>query len=231
MTLVLLVSLLAVGVGLLFGGRVAGIGSLRLQHREVLALALVVQVTAWVLGTVSAVGYALGVTVAALAAGIFCARNLAVPGVPLMTLGLALNFLVVAANGAMPVSLAAAQRAGLDVAGLLAGASPRHEVVTDETVFSWLGDVVPVALPWRPEVVSIGDVLLAAGLALLIVIAMRTAVPVHHDDDGEGTPPSDDTVVKPVGAAIRDYPDPGGHVAVDRDTTRDSDSTTTGSYS
>jgi Family of unknown function (DUF5317) len=238
-TLVLLLTLLAVGVGLLLGGRLAGIAHLQLQHREVLALALVVQLTAWALGSISAVGYALGVTVAALAAGLFCVRNLTVPGVPLMTLGLALNFLVVAANGAMPVSLAAAQRAGVDVTELLAGASPRHEVATDRTVLEGLGDIIPVALPGRPEVVSVGDVLLAAGLALLVVTAMRSAPrakrPAPEQQPQQQPAPPErrdvDAVVKPVGAAIEDYPDPGGHVAVDRATTRDSDSTTSGSYS
>jgi len=36
-----------------------------------------------------------------------------------------------------------------------------------------LGDVVPVALPPRREVVSVGDCLLAAGLALLVVRGLR----------------------------------------------------------
>jgi hypothetical protein len=229
MTLVLLVSLLAVGVGLLSGGRLVGIAHLRLEQRRLLVLALLVQVLAWVVGTVTGIGYAVAVAVTAVLAGMFCIRNLAVPGVPLMTLGLVLNFLVVAANGAMPVSLSAAGRAGLDIAGLLAGTNPRYELATDRTALPALGDVIPVALPWRPEVVSVGDVLLAAGLALLIVTAMRTAAPTR--DDRETDQSSADAVVKPVGAAIHDYPDPGGHVAVDRPTTRDKDSTTTGSYS
>lgn len=230
MTLVLLVTLLAIGVGLLLGGRLAGIAQLPLHHRELLALALLVHVGAWWLGSITGIGYAIGVTAAALLAGLFCVRNLTVSGVPLMTAGLVLNFLVVAANGAMPVSLAAAQRAGLDIGGLLSGTSPRHELATDRTALSWLGDVIPVALPWRAEVVSIGDVLLAAGLALLIVTAMRATPPAedpHRREDARDV----DTVVKPVGAAIEDYEDPGGHVSVDRATTRDSDSTTTGSYS
>ena len=36
-----------------------------------------------------------------------------------------------------------------------------------------LGDVVPVLLPLRPEVVSPGDVLVASGLAQLVVVGMR----------------------------------------------------------
>ena len=36
-----------------------------------------------------------------------------------------------------------------------------------------LGDVVPVALPLRPQVVSPGDVLVAAGVGLLLVTAGR----------------------------------------------------------
>jgi hypothetical protein len=33
--------------------------------------------------------------------------------------------------------------------------------------------VIPVLLPIRPEVVSVGDVLVAAGLAQLVVSALR----------------------------------------------------------
>ena len=84
-TLVLLVTLLAIGVGLLLGGRLAGIAQLPLHHRELLALALLLHVGAWWLGSITGIGFAIGVTAAALLAGLFCVRNLTVAGVPLMT--------------------------------------------------------------------------------------------------------------------------------------------------
>ena len=48
----------------------------------------------------------------------------------------------------------------------------RHEIAGIGTRLRWLGDIVPVPLPVRPEVVSPGDVLVAAGLAELVVLGM-----------------------------------------------------------
>ena len=56
-----------------------------------------------------------------------------------------------------------------DVAG---GLDSRHAVSDDGTRLPLLGDVVPVLLPLRPEVVSPGDVLIASGLAQLVVVGM-----------------------------------------------------------
>jgi hypothetical protein len=95
-----------------------------------------------------------------------------VAGVPLVTLGLVLNAAVVAANGAMPVSIDAAFRAGVPTGDIAAGLDARHEIAGRGTVWRRLGDVIPVPLPARPEVVSPGDVLVAAGLAELVVVGM-----------------------------------------------------------
>jgi hypothetical protein len=113
-----------------------------------------------------------GLAASALCAAAFCARNLRVAGVPLVTLGLISNAVVVAANGAMPVSVSAATRAGVPVVDIAADRDSRHEVAGPGTTLRILGDVVPVPLPVRSEVVSPGDVLVAAGLAELIVIGM-----------------------------------------------------------
>ena len=65
-----------------------------------------------------------------------------------------------------------------------AGFDSRHVVTDGSTRLPLLGDVVPVLLPLRPEVVSPGDVLVASGLAQLVVVGMvagrptaRVAVP------------------------------------------------------
>jgi hypothetical protein len=80
---------------------------------------------------------------------------------------------VVAANGAMPVSLVAAARAGVDTRAIALGSDPRHVLAGERTRWNPIGDVVPVPLPWQAEVVSPGDVLIAAGLAELISVGMR----------------------------------------------------------
>ena len=125
----------------------------------------------------------LGLATSALCAAAFCARNLRVAGVPLVTLGLMSNAFVVAANGAMPVSVAAADRADVPVVDIAVGQDSRHEIADSTTTLRFLGDVIPVPLPARSEVVSPGDVLVAAGLAELIVMGMlRTR---RRDNDVE----------------------------------------------
>ena len=58
-----------------------------------------------------------------------------------------------------------------------AGLDSRHDVAGDSTRLPLLGDVVPVLLPLRPEVVSPGDVLVASGLAQLVVVGMLSGRP------------------------------------------------------
>src|SRR3954463_14948300 len=102
----------------------------------------------------------------------FCVGNRYVPGVPLVTLGLAVNALVVTLNGAMPVSIVAALRAGVPITDIAAGYDARHTVAGEGRVRPSPGDVWPLPLPIRPEVVSAGDVLVAAGLGELVVMGM-----------------------------------------------------------
>jgi hypothetical protein len=170
--------LVLVGSGLLgfvLGGSISSLQTLPLRDRWLVAVAVAAQLIgglgAWLAG--SGTAYAVGLAVSALAALAFCARNLRIRGVPLVTLGLLLNALVVTVNGAMPVSSAAAARAGTPIASIAAGNDPRHVVAGPGTTLRLLGDVVPIALPLRPEVASPGDVLVAAGLGELLCLGMR----------------------------------------------------------
>ena len=88
-------------------------------------------------------------------------------GALLVALGSALNAVVILANGAMPVSreaLIAVQRHPYEVFG-------RHRLLERGDSFAWLADVI--ALPLLRTVVSVGDVILAAGVGLLVVWMMR----------------------------------------------------------
>jgi hypothetical protein len=170
--------LVLVGSGLLgfvLGGSVSSLQTLPLRDLWLVVVAVAAQLVggliAWLAG--SGTAYAIGLTVSALAALAFCARNLRIRGVPLVTLGLLLNALVVTANGAMPVSTAAAARAGAPISSIAAGNDPRHVLAGAGTTLRGLGDVVPVALPLRPEVASPGDILIAAGLGELLCLGMR----------------------------------------------------------
>jgi hypothetical protein len=168
---VLLVSL---GVGWALGGRLERLGDLPLRQGRVVVLAFLAQLAGAVLGGPF---YPLGLVVSVLLVAAWLSRNRGVRGTGLVALGLLSNALVVGLNGAMPVSADALSRARLSTQHILSGADPRHELATRETRLRGLGDVIPVLLPLRPEVVSVGDVLVAAGLGQLVVIGMARRRP------------------------------------------------------
>ena len=170
MVLALVVLLVALAVGLATGGGVGQLGHLPLRHGWLVLVAVAAQAAgAFAGGSL----YAVGLVLSALLVAGFLAGNRGIPGTGLVALGLLSNALVVGLNGAMPVSADASGRAGVTTQDLVAGTDPRHELADESTRLRALGDVVPVLLPWHPEVVSPGDVLVAAGLAQLVVLGMR----------------------------------------------------------
>ena len=198
--------LVVLSVGLLLGWLAGGcldrLGGVVLRRRRLVLGALVAQLLATVVGGPV---FPLGLIVSAGLAIAFLGVNRSLPGTGLVALGLLANALVVAANGAMPVSAVAAARAGVPDPDL--AADLRHEPADARTLLPWLGDVVPVPLPVRPEVVSPGDVLVAAGLAQLVVagmLARRAVVPVdRHGQQRRALPPL------PLGGLSPARPAPG----------------------
>jgi hypothetical protein len=166
---------LALTAAALTGG--AGLRQVRLRAIRLLVAAAVVQLGTSTLVPGSGVARGAALALTALLVGLFVYGNWRVAGTPLIGLGLLLNVVVVTANAAMPVSVDAAGRAGLTRAELALGEDAMRERSTPSTRLSWLGDVVPVALPWRPQVVSPGDVLVAAGVGLLLVAARSRQTP------------------------------------------------------
>jgi hypothetical protein len=166
----LFVLLCAVGIGYAAGGSLDRLGGLTLRRGRLVLVAVLVQLAGGLLGGPF---YPLGLAVSAGLVAWFLAHNRGVRGTGLVGLGLLLNALVVGLNGAMPVSSEALGQARLSTQDLLAGNDPRHELVGPDTRLRLIGDLIPVLLPVHPEVVSVGDVLIAAGLAQLVVTAMR----------------------------------------------------------
>jgi hypothetical protein len=89
--------------------------------------------------------------------------NRSLPGLLVAAVGLLMNLAVISANGAMPVSGDAVRAAGGDELEI-SEEGLKHEVLDDDTRLGFLGDIIP--LP-RLGVWSAGDLVLAAGLALL----------------------------------------------------------------
>jgi hypothetical protein len=170
--------MLLVGAALLAlaaGGSWSTFAALPIKGRRLVVIAVVSQALGSGLARVTSLPgfYPAGLALSALAALAFCLRNIRLAGLPLITLGLVSNALVVLLNGAMPVSITAASRANVQIRSIAAGDDARHDVADHTTVLRTLGDVIPVPLPWRPEVVSPGDALIAAGIGELVLLGMR----------------------------------------------------------
>lgn len=116
----------------------------------------------------------------------FALANLRLVGMPVVLVGLALNMAVIAANGGMPVRAGAVVKAGLVVPDEVPSIDlgPKRHLEGEDDVLTILGDVLPVA-PLR-EVVSFGDLILAAGVA---DVAFRLLRPARRPERRSRTTP------------------------------------------
>jgi Family of unknown function (DUF5317) len=163
--------LVAIVVGWFRGGSLERLGALPLRSRRLVYGAFAAQAVGAIVGGPL---YPPGLAVSAALVVWFLVRNRGVRGTGLIAAGLFCNALVVGLNGAMPVSVEAAGRAGTTTQHILIGDDARHELADRHTRLRFLGDIVPVPAPKRPEVVSPGDILVASGLAQLVFLGMRT---------------------------------------------------------
>jgi hypothetical protein len=173
--LVLLTALVVgVGAGCLAGGRLRNLERLDLSWPWIVIAALGLQLVAF-----SPAGAALGpaamVTLHFASYALlawFVALNRRHVGVLVAGLGLALNLAVIAANGGyMPASKGALQLAGVAYAGTVHNNSA---VIAAGTHLRLLGDIFAVPA-WIPaaNVFSLGDLLVVAGVVIVLVAAMR----------------------------------------------------------
>jgi hypothetical protein len=166
---VLIVLVMAVGaavVAILRGGSLDSLAATVLRWRWLLVAGFGAQIVfdLWSPAWMTPRRALLVVVLSYLAILAFIALNRRLPGVLLADLGLALNLTVIVVNGAMPVSLGAARAAGLPPVPRAAGI--KHERLSRSTVLPWLADVVPV--PVVGTVISMGDIVLACGIARLV---------------------------------------------------------------
>ena len=166
MELALFAAVVAGAVGLIRGGSLNSLADTKFRWRWLLFVALAVQIlfTYWAPEgwTRADLRWVLLTSTAGVAA--FLAINFRLPGMLVAALGLALNVTVIASNSAMPVSEAAAKTAGAGSRGIEGGF--KHEPLTDDTTLPVLADVLPI--PVTRSVLSVGDVLLVAGIAYLV---------------------------------------------------------------
>ncbi|MBA2528948.1 MAG: DUF5317 family protein [Euzebyales bacterium] len=166
MTLLLFTVAAGVAVGYLRGGRLRNLASVRLRAIWLVfaavgaqaALALLVR--AGIPGSVVAVPL-LGLSQLLLLSFLWANRML--PGMLLVFLGFAMNAAVIVANGGMPVDEEALRAVATGPSDFAAG---KHRLLRPGDPLPLLADVI--ALPPLVVVVSAGDVVLAAGVAILL---------------------------------------------------------------
>ena len=104
--------------------------------------------------------------------------NVRMPGMFLVVIGLACNMTVIVVNGGMPASAQALIDSGQEdvLAYLQDQGADKHHLLTDDDQLTFLADVIAVPQPIG-QAVSVGDILVYAGLTWLIVAAMRGWTP------------------------------------------------------
>jgi Family of unknown function (DUF5317) len=170
-------------VGLIAGGRPAGLADLPIRWPWLMVVGLVVQValfSAPVTDRIGALGppiYVASTAVVLLAIWI----NRRIPGMLVVAIGAACNLSAIVANGgympADPATMAALGKGDpTTYSNSAILADPALRPLTD--IF-----VLPAWLPFS-NVFSLGDVLIGLGVAVVIVVAMRRSAPSSRVQDG-----------------------------------------------
>jgi uncharacterized protein DUF5317 len=147
------------------GGDLRRLGSVKLRLTAAAAAALAVQIVITELWTTGSHGAHAALQVLSyLLGGVFIIANISIPGVAVMALGGALNAAAIAANaGVMPASRWALARSGLTIGRGFSNSAP-----VAHPHLLWLGDVIPVPAGPLGNVLSVGDLLIFAGLLCVL---------------------------------------------------------------
>lgn len=160
---------IGVGLGLHWGGSLSNLQRWSPVLWEALLGGIVLTVvldvvpwSGWFVGLLSIVA-----TGALLA---FAVVNVRIGGMVLVVAGLGLNLVVTILNWGMPVSTSALESAGVPAAGGSGVVLTGGRTVASGATLGFLGDMIP--LPWG-QVISIGDVLVLVGIALVTASVLR----------------------------------------------------------
>jgi hypothetical protein len=181
MKLTLVVLSIALVAGMLAGGRLSNLASVRIRWTVLALLGLALQVVP-VPGAVLPLAL-LYASFALLA--VFAVRNLRLAGFVLILVGLASNFTVIAVNGGMPVTRHALVASGqADTLSLLVrDGGAKHHLASSSDSLLPLGDVIPIK--GVDQAVSVGDVLTYLGVMWLIVWCMLRRAPAVPEGSPE----------------------------------------------
>ncbi len=173
-----LVLFVALTISVLRGGRLSNLADIHLRLWWLLVVAFGLQIAAdrlpdrsWADET--ALGFIL-VSYVLLVVMVFANRDR--PGMWLAGLGVLMNFTVIVLNGGMPVLAEAAKVAsGFTIEPEITG-SAKHLAVGPEVHLPFLADVIPIRFAGQGQVISLGDVFLAVGLASFLEAELRRPI-------------------------------------------------------
>ncbi|MHB8510997.1 MAG: hotdog domain-containing protein [Actinomycetota bacterium] len=169
---------LGLGAGFAMRGKLGSLGaSIRLRYSALLYLALGAQILIAFGSRIQAdvaFGILLGSYVCLIVwLGMQAATHSRLIGLSFAVIaaGTLLNFIAIAPNRGIPVSMHAIAVANAPGPGAKRE-SFKHVPASSKTVFNQLGDIIPIA-PIN-DVISFGDLLVGLGIAMVIAIGMRT---------------------------------------------------------
>jgi hypothetical protein len=170
-----IVIFIALAIAILRGGRLVNLGDIELRAWWLLFIALGLQFAtrflpddgmAWVGVAMVLLSFALLMIMVVL--------NRSKPGMWIAGLGVLMNFIVIAANGGMPVLAGAAEVAsGFTVADPDLSGTFKHVPLDATSHLTFFADVIPLRFAGIGEVISLGDILLALGLGVFLENELR----------------------------------------------------------
>jgi hypothetical protein len=175
-------------VGVALGGRPSNLAGIRFRWAPLIVLGFLAQVVLFTDAVAERVGDAGPVIYVATTAlvGAAVLRNIRLPGVPLIVLGALSNLAAILANGGyMPATPDAMASLGKGAPTIYS-----NSAVVPDPGLPWLIDrfALPHGVPFA-NVFSVGDILLAVGVFVLVVSAMRrpVALPGRGEPGAEAT--------------------------------------------
>lgn len=166
-------------VALARGGHLANFTDIRLRLWWLLPLGFAMQAVTEFFPSGASWSHPVGVGLVLASYGpllALAALNRDMPGMWLVGVGVLMNFTVIAANSGMPVLTEAALVAGGFNDSVTLVTDFKHVVMGPTSNLTFLGDVIPLRIFGQGQVISLGDVFLAVGLARFLEFQLRKPV-------------------------------------------------------
>ena len=163
-------------VGYLRGGRLSNLLDLRLRWLPVALVGFAIQEI-----PVRTTGPAVALLLTSFTIlFVFGVANLRAPGIPLLCIGLLMNFAVIAANSGMPVPRDAVIASGqAETIPALEHSTVKHHLAGPDDVLMPLADVIALGAPIH-LLFSPGDLAAFAGMSWLVMSGMRRRYRPRH---------------------------------------------------